>query len=214
MIQKPSVTAGTLVNIAFRSSLTHALLKCEEDRGVPGRASGLRRVLEARAGIGKKMVVRVEIVAHTAADRGARAAVPAVGGLMHDLGAELEVGQHLPRQRPTRHAEITRGASAVDLAPAAAEGRPWTPIVLQPDRHEQRKMLVADERGAAGQEHTRKDPPVPPAFALMQEAVFRGEFDIADAEKIGAAAGAVLLHRQDGGQLEVLRGAIIEVHAE
>ena len=77
--------------------------------------------------------------------------------------------------------------------------------MLQPDRHQQRDMLVADERAAARQEHARKDGSIPAALPLMQEAVLGRELDVADAETVRPAARAFLLACRDYPTLQLLQ---------
>src|SRR5690348_4927596 len=116
-IQKPSVTAGTLLSTARAPS---AGSEGEEDRGIPGVPVGLCCVLHRRAEVAQQVVMIAQIVFHTRAQSRVAAAAHAIGCLVEDFAAQLQIGQQLVGHGPTDQAEIARGAAAVEHTTAAA----------------------------------------------------------------------------------------------
>src|SRR6185437_11122279 len=124
---------------------------------------------------------------------------------------KLELGQKLIGQHRAGLTEIDR-AEFGDRASAAAERRPAAaPVLLNPHRQQQRDMIVADQVRAAGQENAREYADIESEAILMQEAIFGGELDVAEADIHAAAGRQVKALGQGCGQLKIRRRAIIEV---
>jgi len=68
---------------------------------------------------------------------------------------------------------------------------------------------VAHIARGARQEDAREHRDIPAEIVLMQEAILRGELDIADA----GLARALIFQRHDGGELQVRGAAIVEIDA-
>jgi CO dehydrogenase/acetyl-CoA synthase alpha subunit len=61
------------------------------------------------------------------------------------------------------------------------------PVLLNPDRQQQRRVIVADQVRTAWKEDAREDADVEPEPVLMKKTVLGGELDVAPTD-IGAAA--------------------------
>src|SRR3569623_1949099 len=86
MIQKPSVTAGTLLRVLASMSLSS---KGRLQGHIPVVTRRLRHILQVRPGTGQQVVMVVHIVRHPCAERGRGAAARSIRRLMHDLGADM-----------------------------------------------------------------------------------------------------------------------------
>src|SRR5665213_2621488 len=127
--------------------------------------------------------------------------------------AQQEFREHLVGQHTSSRAKILR-AESTDHASAAAEGRPAAgPIFLYPDWQEYRGAIVTNRMGAAGEKNARENADIEAEAVLVQEAVFRGELDIPQAD-VGRAAGLNIETGRHGcGQLEIRSGTIVEIDA-
>lgn len=68
-----------------------------------------------------------------------------IGGLVEELDAELQRRRDLSRHSAPVDAEIMRAPRGTDLTAAASEGRPFSPVLLHPDRQQNRR-LASDRR--------------------------------------------------------------------
>src|SRR5258707_11383235 len=101
---------------------------------------------------------------------------------------------------------------AADDTAASAEGGPsTTPVLLDPYRQKQRCCAVTDICRSARQKHPRKHADIQAERLLVQEAKFRSEFDVAEAEVRLAQCGTIETRGQCSGQLKIRRSAIVEI---
>src|ERR1700720_3549535 len=115
----------------------------EQERGVPRVLVGLGGVLDAGPDRRQQVKVLAQIVAAAGAEAGGRAPAARRGCLVEQLDAELQLRQDLAPQRPPAEAKTLRAGAAIDRTAAAAEGGPALPILLQPDRQQERGMPLA-----------------------------------------------------------------------
>ena len=102
------------------------------------------------------------------------------GGLVAHLDTELKVRKHLAGQYAAGKAMVLRAVTTDHAAPAA-EDRPILPILFKPQGQENRGVVGGAAR-TARHEQTREEAHVEAEAILMQEAIFRGNLDIARAE--------------------------------
>ena len=105
--------------------------------------------------------------------------MPLDSGLVEQFGTDLKLGQELIGDNAARLAEVG-GAELADRASAAAERRPSAvPVLLNPNRQQQRRVIVTNEVRTAWKEDAREDADIEPEPILMKKAVLGGELDIA-----------------------------------
>src|SRR6185503_9934563 len=122
----------------------------------------------------------------------------------------------LRHQLPCYHASgktVVLAAVAADDAAATPEDGPGSPILLQPERQQDGGMDVADGARAARQEQPGEKADVEAEAVLMQEAIFGGDLEVAEADVRRVAGGLAEAGRQDRRELEVGRRAVVEVDA-
>ena len=141
--------------------------KCEQHGGVPGHLVGLVGILDSTTDIAQQMVVIVQIEAPSDADARHRGRA-ACSGLMEQFGTDLKLGQELIGDNAARLAEVG-GAELADRASAAAERGPSAvPVLLNPNRQQQRRVIVTNEVRIAGKEDAREDADIEPEPILMK----------------------------------------------
>src|SRR5665213_2873744 len=185
----------------------------EEDGGIPRILIGFVGILDASPDIAQQVTGVVQIVTDTDTHTGRCGCPGSIRGLMGKFHAQLQFREHLVGQHTSSRAKILR-AESTDHASAAAEGRPAAgPIFLYPDWQEYRGAIVTNRMGAAGEKNARENADIEAEAVLVQEAVFRGELDIPQAD-VGRAAGLNIETGRHGcGQLEIRSGTIVEIDA-
>ena len=79
-----------------------------------------------------------------------------ISGLVEQFGTDLKLGQELIGDNAARLAEVD-GTELADRASAAAERGPSAvPVLLNPDRQQKRRVIVADEVRTAWKEDARE----------------------------------------------------------
>src|SRR6202161_4534855 len=133
------------------------------------------------------MIIIVQVVAPSDADARRRGCNAGNCGLVEQFGADLKFGQELIGDDAAHFAEVD-GTELADRASAAAERRPSAvPVLLNPERQQQRRVIVADKVRTAWKEDAREEADVEPEPVLMKKTVLGGELDVAPTE-VGAAA--------------------------
>jgi hypothetical protein len=181
--------------------------KGEKHRAVPGGPTDRGSILEAWSPIGQQMIVVVQIVGETAAQHCRGAAAGGVSALVEDFHAQRQTIYHFARQDRATQAKIPRCAAAVQDTPASAKSRPSAKIALRPNRNQQRRMVVTYAGRSAWQKYARKNADIETTTVLVQETIFRGQFDIAEA----GAASFVVGERHNRCELQVGGAAIVEI---
>ncbi len=124
-----------------------------------------------------------------------------IGGLVEELDAELQRRRDLSRHSAPVDAEIMRAPRGTDLTAAASEGRPFSPVLLHPDRQQNRRLAIADRSGATWQKDARKHCDIESELILVKNPVLRGELDIAESEGSRPVQGEIEANRQRCGEL-------------
>ncbi len=171
------------------------------------------RVLNAAPDIAQQVIGVVQVVTDADPYAGCCRRAACVRGLMKQFSANLQLRQQLVREHAAGQAGILGSSTADHTASTSEDGPAATPILLDPNGEKDRGTVVTHRVGAARQEHARKNGDIPAEGVLMQEAILRGELDIAQADVRLPAAGAVKAGRQRGRQLEVGRSAVVEIDA-
>ena len=106
---------------------------------------------------------------------------------MEQFGTDLKLGQELIGDNAARLAEVD-GSELADRASAAAERGPSAvPVLLNPNRQQQRRVIVTNEVRTARKEDAREDADIEPEPILMKKTVLGGELDVTPTN-VGAAA--------------------------
>src|SRR5260221_10732099 len=109
----------------------------KEDRSVPGKLIGFVGILNSPPDVTKQVIGFVHIVSCTKPHACRSRGTVAVGSLVEQLGAKLQLWKQLIGDDPARQAEILRSMAA-DHAAAATKGGPSTgPVFLDPYRDQQ-----------------------------------------------------------------------------